>query len=199
MEKKKMSWKDVTLKQFMELQELLKIEDETDRLLAVAELLLGEEVVDLPIAEFTKRVREIDFIKNPLPDEAPQKKIEVNGRKYNVDCLLGNIKTGQYIDYINHGNSGDFAKMLSVFLIPEGHKYNDGYDMEEVFSDINDLPITFVNSAAFFFARQFKTFIQIFQRYSIKQLKKMKIDKQTKKSMIEVLDKSMDMALSRLS
>ena len=31
--------------------------------------------------------------------------------------------------------------MLSIFLIPQGHKYNDGYDMDEVMDDLLCLSI----------------------------------------------------------
>lgn len=195
----KKSWKDVTLKEFLELQDLLKIEDETERLMAVSELLLGEEVLDLPLTEFVRRTKEIEFIKDPLPQDTPPKTIKVNGRKYFLDCLLGNLKTGQYIDYINHAKAGDMAKMLSVFIIPEGHKYNDGYDMEQVFEDINDLPIPVVNSAAFFFERQFRLFIRIFRRYSVSRLKKMKIDENTKKLLIGMVNNSTGTVLSHTS
>lgn len=193
------SWKDVTLKEFLELQDLLKIEDETERLMAVSELLLGEEVLDLPLTEFVKKTQALEFIKEPLPEDNPPKNVEVNGRKYYLDCLLGNLKTGQYIDYINHAKAGDIAKMLSVFIIPEGHKYNDGYDMEEVFDDINDLPIPVVNSAAFFFERQFRLFIKIFRRYSTSRLRKMKIDENTKKLLIEMVNNSTDTVLFHTS
>ena len=196
---KKMTWYDVTLKQFLELQELFKIEDDTDRMLSIAELLLGEDVINLPLSDFTKEFKKLDFLKEELPNANPPKKIEVNGRKYYMDCLLGNVTTAQYVDYTNYANTNDIGKMMSVFLIPENHKYNDGYDMEQVFNDVNDLPIPVVNNAAFFFGKQFKLFMKIFQRYSIKQVKETKMPKAVKNKVIEVVEKSVDMALYPLS
>lgn len=198
-DKKKMTWYDVTLYQFIELKKLMENEDEIERVVSIAELLLGSDVSDLPLKDFNERFKQLDFLSEEIPNKIPPKKIEVNGRKYYMDCLLGNVSTAQYVDYTNHAKTNDISKMLSVFLIPDGHKYNDGYNMEQVFNDIYDLPIPIVNSAAFFFGKQFKLFMRIFQRYSIKQLKKTKMKKEMKKAAIEMVNKSMDMVLYPLS
>ena len=149
--------------------------------------------------EFNEKVKQMVFLKDEMPNKIPPKKIEVNGRKYFLDCLLGNITTAQYVDFTNQSNTGDLNKMLSVFVIPEGHKYNDGYDMLQVMDDINSLPIPIVNSIAFFFGRQFSVFMKIFQRYSIKQIKKTNIPKEAKENMIKAVEKSVDLALYPLS
>ena len=192
---KKMTWYDVTYRQFQMLQELSVMEDENEIMLSIAELLLGEQVTDLPLSEFAKTVKQLDFLKDSLPEDVnPPKKVEVNGRKYYMDCLLGNVSTAQYIDYINHAKTNDVCKMMSVFLIPEGHKYNDGYDMEEVFNDIQDLPIPVINSTAFFFGRQFNAYMKIFRRYSVKQIKKTNLPKEMKEKLIKIVKDSSDLA-----
>lgn len=193
---KKYNWYNVTLYQFEKLQELIKIEDETERTIAIAELILGNDITNLPISEFKKKIAKLEFMKEPIPDGIPPKKIELNGKKYFIDSLLGNISTVQYVDFTNHSKEGNMAKMLSVFIIPEGHKYNDGYDMLEVINDIQLLPIPIVNSTAFFFKRQLEKFIQIFQSYSIKRIKKLNLPKEIKKNMIKVVKESVDLVLS---
>lgn len=196
---KKLTWYDVKLSQFKELQQLLDIKDETDRILAISELILGKDVTSLPIKEFHEEIKKLSFLKEEIPSSVPPKKLTVNGKNYIMDCLLGNITTAQYIDYVNHYDTGDMAKMLSVFVIPEGHKYNDGYDMTEVIKDINDLPIPVVNSAAFFFSKHFSIFMRTFQSYSIDSIKKTDMPKEAKKHMIEAVRKSVDLALYPLS
>ena len=194
-----MKWNDVQLYQFNKLQEALKIENDEEKIIQIAEILLGEDVTNLPISEFTKKVQELDFLKEPIPSNVPPKKITVNGRKYYLDCLLGNVSTAQYIDFINHSKTNDVAKMLSVFVIPENHKYNDGYDMLEVINDIYNLPITVVNDTAFFFGRQYNAYMKIFQRYSAKQIKKTNLPKDMKKKLIKVMKDSVDLASYPLS
>lgn len=194
-----MKWSDVKYYQFEKLQELLKIDNEEERLIEIAQLLLGEEVLDLPVAEFSKKVKELDFLKNEMPSGIPPKKITVNGRKYFLDCLLGNVTTAQYIDFTNHSKTNDICKMLSVFLIPEGHKYNDGYDMLEVMNDIKDLPVTVVYDTAFFFGRHYSEFMRIFQRYSIKDIERTNLPKEAKKKLIKVVEDSVNLVLYPLS
>ena len=196
---KNMTWYDVTLYQFNEIEKAVNIEDDTERIFRLAEIIYGEDVTNLPLKEFNEKVKQMVFLKDEMPNKIPPKKIEVNGRKYFLDCLLGNITTAQYVDFTNHSNTGDLSKMLSVFVIPEGHKYNDGYDMLEVINDIGMLPIPIVNSIAFFFGRQFSVFMKIFQRYSIKQIKKTNLPKEAKENMIKAVEKSVDLALYPLS
>lgn len=197
--KVKIGWNNITLFQFTKIQEALAIEDETEKMISLVEIVLGEDVTKLPLAEFKEVVKQLDFMKEEIPESIPPKKLEVNGRKYFVDCLLGNITTAQYVDYTNHANTEDVAKMLSVFIIPEGHKYNDGYDILQVISDINDLPITVVNSIAFFFGKQFRKFIEIFQSYSVRNIKKTNLPKKEKNRLIDIVKKSMDLVLYPLS
>ena len=192
-----MKWSNVTLRQFLELQKLLQIEDENERLISIAELFLGDEVNNLPIPEFAKKVKELDFLKEEIPNTLIVKSIKVNGREYTIDAVLGHITTAQYIDYQNWmKQENNYAGVLSVFFIPKGHKYNDGYDIEEVLKDMLELPIDVVCSECFFFSRQLHRFIQIFQSSSVKKIQSMKIPKEKKESMIKMITNSFNLASS---
>ena len=193
-----MTWYDVTLYQFEKLQDLLKIEDEEERMFAIAELLLGEEVTNLPISEFVSATKRLSFLSEEIETKTPPKNLELNGRKYIVDCLLGRISTAQYIDFQNHLKGNDIAVTLSVFIIPKGHKYNDGYDMLQVIDDIKSIPIPIVNSLSFFFSRQFKESMRIFQSYLTKEMKTMNIPKEVKENLIKVVGNSVDLILTPL-
>ena len=194
----KLNWYNVNLNQFILLQDVFKIEDDTEKMISVAEIILGNDVTNLPLKEFNEQMKRLEFLKEEIPTSVPPKKIEVNGRKYFLDCLLGSITTAQYVDYTNQSNTGDLSKMLSVFVIPEGHKYNDGYDMLEVINDIGMLPIPIVNSIAFFFGRQFSVFMKIFQRYSAKQIKKTNLPKEAKENMIKIMKDSVNLITTTL-
>jgi hypothetical protein len=176
-----MKWNDVTLNQFLKMKEIVQIEDETDRMLSLIELFWGEDVVNLPVAEFNKKAKELDFLQNPVPTNHIVKSATINGRKYKIDALLGHISTAQYVDFTNYAKQeNNTDKMLAVFFVPEGHKYNDGYDMLQVIQDMGDLPIDIALSECFFFRRQFSKFIQIFQRSLCKTVNKSKMPKEMK-------------------
>ena len=195
-----MKWSDVTLKQFLELKDIMQIEDETDRTIAIAELLLGLDVSNLPLSEFNKKMKELSFLKEEIPNNHIVKKVEINNRKYNIDALLGRVSTAQYVDFTNYmKEENNTTKVLSVFFIPNGHKYNDGYDMEQVIKDMESLPVDIAISESFFFSRQFARFIKIFQSSSIKKLEKTDLPKKVKENLIKVVEDSVNLVLSPLS
>lgn len=197
--KEHMTWYDVTFTQFNKLQELLNIAEEEERLIAIATLLLGDDITDLTVAEFTNAVKELDFLKEECPTKIPPKNIQVNGRKYFVDCLLGRISTAQYIDFTNSLKDNNLPVALATFVIPEGHKYNDGYDMLQVIEDVKCMPIPIVNSICFFFTKQFNASIAIFQSYLTKVVKKANMPKELKTKMTELIQKSMGLVSSLTS
>lgn len=195
-----MKWNDVTLNQFLELQQIMNIEDDTDKMLSIAELFFGEDVTTLPLPEFNKKMKELDFLQTEVPNNHIVKKVTINGHDYAIDALLGHISTAQYVDFTNYmKEENKIAEVLSVFFIPKGHKYNDGYDMEEVIRDMGSLPIDIAMSESFFFSRQFAQFIKIFRSYSIKQLKKTNLPKDVKENLTKVVEDSVDLVLYPLS
>lgn len=195
-----MKWSDVTLNQFLELQEIMNIEDDTDKMLSIAELFFGEEVLALPLSEFNKKVKELTFLETEIPDNHIVKKVTINDRNYIINAVLGHISTAQYVDFTNYmKEENNIAKLLSVFFIPENHKYNDGYDMQQVIDDMGSLPIDIAKSESFFFSRQYKKFIRIFQSYSTKSIEETDLPKKVKQNLIKVVDNSVDLVLSPLS
>lgn len=199
MKEKKLTWNNITYRQFQSINEALKLEDDMDRTIAVVQAIFGEDVIDLSLTEFNQLCGKLSFLSTAIPNDLTVKNITVNGREYYFDGLLGKISTAQYIDFQNYLNNEDTTKCYSVFIIPKGHKYNDGYDMEQVFKDILDVPVPILFSASFFFNRQFATFIKIFQRYSMKQLKKVKLPKEMKKNLETMVENSNNLVSYLLS
>ena len=65
------------------------------------------------------------------------------------------------------------AKTLSVFFIPKGFEYNEGYEINEVIEDIeNNVDIVTASSVASFFELQSQTCIKALKDYSLKVMKK---------------------------
>lgn len=148
-----MTWNNITYRQLLDIREAANIEDENERVYAITEAVFGESVLDLDLKNFAMKCKEIEFLQKEIPNDLHVKDIKVNGREYYFDGLLGNITTAQYIDFQNYQKNDDEYKAFSVFIIPKGHKYNDGYDMGQVFNDILDIPVPVLFSASFFFSR----------------------------------------------
>ena len=193
-----MDWKDIKYRTLLDIREAANIEDENERVFAIMEAVFGEDVLDLPLKDFNEKCKELQFLQKEIPNDLHVKVIKVNGREYYFDGLLGKITTAQYIDFQNYQKNNDEQKVFSVFIIPKGHKYNDGYDMEQVFNDILDIPVPVLFSASFFFSRQFELFIRIFRRYSIKQMKKLGLPKEAMENLEKVVNLSTTMMLAHL-
>lgn len=197
---KKLNWYDITLSQFKELQTILEMTEDLEKVVAMAELILGDDVTDLPLQDFNEQLKKLSFLKTEIPTSVPPKHIELKGKKYDVTSLLGNITTAQYIDFMNYIKENDTAKMLSVFVVPEGHKYNDGYDMREVQADMENMPIPVANSITSFFTAQLAKFIQIFQSSSIKKVRKDRtLSPEEKTRIINLIKTSTELVLLPLS
>lgn len=197
-EQKIMTWNDITYRQLLDIREAANIEDENERVYAIMEVVFGEDVLNLPLKDFNEKCKELQFLQKQIPNNLHVKNIKVNGREYYFDGLLGKITTAQYIDFQNYQKNEDEQKTFSVFIIPKDHKYNDGYDMEQVFNDILDVPVPILFSASFFFIRQFELFIRIFRRYSIKQMKKTGLPKEVMENMEKVVNLSTTMMITPL-
>lgn len=198
----KTGWEVITLKEFEQIDQIVHADIPADyKAVNLLSVLSGEDVSlfeNLPIHQFTDLVKHIDFITTELPEVKVKDKYIVNGREYEFHGDIPSITTAQYIDYQTYMKEKpvDLQKVISVFLIPKGHTYNDGYKIEEVLADINDMLIVDVQALGFFIQKQSALFILITKDYLSHQMKKMKIPTQ---KIREDLTPLSDLALSLLS
>lgn len=184
-----MTWNDITLKQFYDIREILSVEDDWTALNLI-DAIYNVDCQAMPIRELKKY--DISFIKDEIPEVKLKKHYTLNGTKYNSNCDITRVSVAQFIDYQNYLKEDEvrLEKLLSVFFMPDGCKdYNTGYDIIKVQEDLMDLPIPVAQSIGFFLGRQFKLFFLIFRYYLIKQVKKLKMEKQKKKELIANIKK----------
>lgn len=184
-----MTWKDITLKQFYEIKEICEI-DNKYRVLNLIDTIYGIDSANLPINELGKYP--IDFLNKEVPNVKLQKIYTLNGRKYDSSCDLTTITVAQYIDFTSYTQKDNpkYEEILSVFFIPKGHQYNDGYDMQQVQDDLLALDICTIQTAAFFFRNQLLVFLEAFLAYFKKSLKKMNLKKEQLKEIENLLKKA---------
>ena len=191
------TWSDITLDKFYELQDILSVQDEYT-LCNLIDLVYGIDSADMPVSELSKYT--IEFLSNPIDNK--NVKLEdiytINGRKYSSNINLTSVTTAQFIDYSNYCKEENkhFEKLLSVFFIPEGHNYNDGYNMSEVQQDLLQLDIVTVQSLAVFMIKQFQLFALTFQQSLVEELKTMNLTPE-KKQIIEETLKLMNLGYSQ--
>lgn len=179
------NWNDVTLAEFYQIQELLAEPDDYT-VCNILDLLYDVDSSNMPINEFAKYNKALDFLNNEVPVVNLKDKYTINGTTYNSNFNLTTITAAQFIDYQNYTGTNKWEDFLSVFFIPEGHTYNDGYDVKKVKEDMLKLDFPTVKSLAFFFTIQFEAFTRHFLSSLKKSVKKMKLTKEQK---VEIYDK----------
>lgn len=190
----KNSWDEITWREYEQIEQILNTDiPESYKSVHLLSILTGvpaEDIEDMPIATVQKLIPHLDFLYTEPETHAHQFEYTVNDREYDFKGKLDEITTAQYIDYRSYmeEENKDVVKLMSVFLIPKGHEYNDGYDMGQVQSDIGDMCWLDVRAAAFFFRIQFSAFILILKSYLAKTMKKAKAKKPEIKQVKDHLD-----------
>ena len=188
--KDSISWLDITLKQYEQLREVQETSQE-DLLRQVAIICYGEEVEDLPVNKYIERVNNI-HLSGKIPTVKCKSEYIINGHTYKFS-RLETPKTSQYLDFCNYNSnpSATLEHKLSCFMIPEGHTYGDGYDIQPVLDDMEDMLLVDVQAVTNFFQLSSKILSLIFLRSLAKQIRKNKtLTKEQKKKALQTIQAS---------
>lgn len=180
------NWSDITLQQYYQIKELLTNEDEYT-VLNILDVLYGIDSASLPLSALSKYNNALDFLKDEIPVVDIKKKYNINGHTYESNLELTKVSTAQFIDYQNYLKEQKYEKLISVLFIPEGHQYNDGYNIKEVQDDILHMSMVDVQSIAFFIKKQFQLLLSLFQFYLTQSIQKMHLTKQQKQKLLDQL------------
>lgn len=143
----KINWSDITIARHKAILALYeKYKDELDDPMFIYELTAAaygkptEWIDDMTISEANTYANTLEFIKTKPKVRLAKRSYNLRGHKYNVTYDMTSLSTSQYIDFQQLADQSREmpAEFLSVLLIPEGHKYNDGYDLKQVVSDIEN-------------------------------------------------------------
>ena len=182
------TWSDITLQQYYQIKELLTNEDEYT-VLNILDVLYGIDSASLPISALSKYNNALDFLKDEIPVVNIKKKYNINGHTYDSNLELTKVSTAQFIDYQNYLKEKEprYEKLISVLFIPEGHQYNDGYNIQEVQDDILHMSMVDVQSIAFFIKKQFQLLLSLFQFYLTQSIQQMNLTKDQKQKLLDQL------------
>lgn len=124
--------------------------DPLDRQVAILAVLSGcteDEILALPIAEYSRRVAASRFLDQDLPQRLPQRSYKCGPYTLVPVKDFRKITTAQFVDFKTFADSagGDSRRLssltvelLSCMLTPEGRDYCDGYDPVDVQAAIRD-------------------------------------------------------------
>lgn len=134
------------------------------------------------------------------------KNIKINDKVYNVNYNIGKLNMAQYIDFqqtiVNKNYLENLPALLSIFIIPKGHKYNDDYDILELRNILeNNMTLDEALSIVFFLKTKSISLIKLKLLYYKLMLKIMRWttrDKQTKE-MLRIAQNQLSMLESNLT
>ena len=194
------SYRDMTIAKYMEIMDILdEATDETELVVSLIAALSEQsedEIERLPLKEFNKRrIKAIELLKTkPKTDRRIPNKIKIGEKSYRIEKDCFSISAGQYIDYRGYLKSVDDLKnnlhrILSVFIIPEGCEYGEGYDLNEVANEIRD-NVSFelaTSLSAFFLAVSQNCIKHILQSLKKETIRTMARNPKTEKELTEAL------------
>lgn len=173
-----MTWNDISLKQYNELVNVDTTQDPIDYAAEVIRIVFDiDDPFSLSMQEFNKYSEMIKFIGDKVPDVKLKDVYKVNNKEYVLDGNVFEWSMSQLIDFRKYSATTNLTDIVSCYIIPKGHKYNDGYEMEEVLKDINCLPITDILKMQSFFVQGAWMSINIMVDYLQSQLKMTKAPK----------------------
>lgn len=183
----KRDWTNITLKDWYNIQDILSVQDDytTFNLL---DYLYNINSSDMSLSEVSKYSNSLSFLNDAANFEnfVCEDEYTINGTTYVGFVDITNISVAQFIDYQNYIKEQPvkFEKVMSIFIVPKGHTYNDGYDMKSVQNDLLELPFRVCQKVAFFLVKQLQTFVQITLYYLTAELEKTEMEKEKKDTIL---------------
>lgn len=140
---RKLSWSDLTIAKFKKVKAILDTTDEDDlvwALIGICYDMTEEQVNNLPIRVAEDYARGVSFLNTEPKKRTAKRSYELNGKRYITTMDFTRISTAQFIDFQQAWRECEEhpERVLAIILIPEGHRYNDGYSTQEVIEDIEN-------------------------------------------------------------
>lgn len=175
-----MTWEDVKFKQYIEITEIQQREDtEYNKLLDITAVLNDIDVDEITISNFKEYADNIKFIS----EDMPVNEILDEYDSYTLQKDLTQMSMKQYIDFNNYAKTNDYVGVLSVFLIPKGKQYNEGYDIDKVRQYILTMSCVDVVSMYAFFLMQSKIYMDYTHAYLKQQQQKILKERKQRRRM----------------
>ena len=165
----------LSLGMYQEIQEVSRNEslEDIDKQVQILSILTEEseeEILHLPITEYKELVVKAGFLDPKNITYHPiAKKYLVGGFELIPLRDFRKMETCQYIDFQSFSQDLDnhLSELLSVILVPKGHRYNEGYDILDVQKAIrNEMSVSDGVSIAGFFLTWCRRSIQDSLNYS---------------------------------
>ena len=139
-------WENITIEKYYKIKDILddEVDDDITKNVKLVAVITGkdeQEVWSMDMAEAGDYISKLTFLNKFELPKHPNMKIKLPNYDLVVIKDLTKINVAQYVDFQNFVKmpmKEGMEKILSIFLIPEGCKYNDGYDIIDVQKEIRE-------------------------------------------------------------
>lgn len=169
-------WSEIPLSLYKDLKDVVDSnDDEINKEVTLLSLLSNtdeETIWNLPISDITTLRGKLSFLQETTFNKNfNSKRIKIGDREYDIDIDLNKFTYSQYVDfqtlYREAAKNGNEAQLMSVFLVPKGKKYNNGYDIVEEIDYLNKhCSIQLYNEIMFFFLKKSANLMVYMKAYS---------------------------------
>ena len=176
------NYNDLTIGKYQEIKAVIDgevVEEYATNISLVAILadMTEDEVMSLDLKEYKVLNQKLTFLMEEPPRRMVADKYKIGGFELETMLAVDKMTVAQYVDYQTFVKDMDkyLVEMLSIFLIPKGKKYNEGYDIVEVQKAIRDnLSIVDAMSLSAFFLLWYQSLTKATLTSLTKKLKRMK-------------------------
>ena len=189
-------WDNISIEKYYQILDILNDEEDDDitkNVKLVAAILEKDEseVWDMDLAEVGQYISKLQFLNKFEMPRTPNMKVKLPSYDLQVIKDLTKINIAQYVDYQNFVTMplrDGMDKILSIFLIPEGKTYNNGYDILEVQKEIRQyMSFRVAEGLLSFFLKRYGELLVHSLAYCRRQMKKVK--DQEKRMELEMKEK----------
>lgn len=175
-----MTWKDVTVWQYQQIQNLItKKDNQTDLDVAVKTLAIltnqtESQIDSISLKELNKELLKIKFVLDEVPSPKPVDYIQIGDKRYRCMFDIKNLPYSRYLEtkFFGEDVGNNLHKIAASMVMPMkktwlGWKI-DKYDAsrhEEYASDLLEAPFEAVYGSVVFFCQVFKTSISNLKDY----------------------------------
>lgn len=188
------NWDSITIEKYYNIKDIL--DDETDdditknvKLVAVITDKDEDDVWNMDLTQAGEYISRLQFLNKFELPKNPNMKFNLPGYQLKVMKDVTKINVAQYVDFQNFIKMPlreGMEKILSIFLIPEECKYNEGYDIIDLQKVIREnMSFRVAEGLLSFFLTRYGRSLVHSLTYCKHQMKKMK-----DKEMMEKLEKT---------
>lgn len=181
-EKDPFDWDSITIEKYYDIMDVFDGDgDDITKNVRLVSVLLDkdeDEIWDMELSVAGDYISKLQFLnKFDIPSH-PNMNIKLPGYDLKVMKDVTKINVAQYVDFQNFVKlplREGMDKLLSIFLIPEGFKYNDGYDILDLQSTIRkNMSFRVAEGLLGFFLKKYGELLIHSLRYCRRQIKKTK-------------------------